>query len=195
MSEKKIEENNAKEEQAQDRAMQEQSTQEEKKKTEEPTNIVKEILSFVGYLAVVVVLTFLIITYIGQRTQVSGNSMNPMLSNGDSLIVDKISYRFHDPERFDIIIFPYEYQEKTYFIIDGEPLDESYGLETIEEDNRGMAEEPIHLGDDEYFVMGDNRNNSEDSRFYDVGNIKRERIVGRAWVRIWPFSSFGILKK
>lgn len=185
--------------------------QEENKKT----NLKKEILEMAVYLGIVALLTFLIITFVGQRTQVSGDSMNPMLHNGDSLIVDKISYRFHDPERFDIIVFPYEYKEKTYFIkriiglpgetvqiekdgtilINGEELEESYGLEVIDEYNRGLAEDEIQLGEDEYFVMGDNRNNSEDSRFSDVANIKRDRIIGRAWVRIWPLSDFGVLKK
>lgn len=60
--------------------------------------------------------------------------------------------------------------------------------------NAGIASDPIVLGEDEYFVLGDNRNNSEDSRYAAVGNIKRSDIDGRAWVRIWPFDSFGILK-
>ena len=159
-------------------------------------------------------MTFLVVTYVGQRTMVIGSSMEPMLSDGDNLIVDKISYRFHDPQRFDIIVFPYKHKPKTYYIkriiglpgetvqideqgniyINGEILSESYGREIIRPENVGLAAEPIVLGEDEYFVMGDNRNNSTDSRFAQVGNIKREDIIGRAWVRIWPFSSFGILK-
>lgn len=56
------------------------------------------------------------IRYVGQRTRVDGSSMENTLTNGDNLIVDKISYRFHEPERFDIIVFPYQYKEDTYFI-------------------------------------------------------------------------------
>ena len=73
----------------------------------------KEILSTSLYLLVVLVLTFLVVTYVGQRTQVIGSSMEPMLSDGDNLIVDKISYRFQDPQRFDIIVFPFQYEENT----------------------------------------------------------------------------------
>ena len=174
--------------------------------------ILKEILSTSIYLVVVLLLTYLIITYVGQRTRVNGSSMEPMLTNGDNLIVDKISYRFQEPERYDIIVFPFKYEEKTYYIkriiglpgetvqiddagniyIDGELLEESYGKEVI--NDSGRASEPITLQDDEYFVLGDNRNDSSDSRVEAVGNIKRDDIIGRAWVRIYPFSKFGVLK-
>ncbi|MBR1770904.1 MAG: signal peptidase I [Lachnospiraceae bacterium] len=176
--------------------------------------ILKELLSTGLYLLGVLVLTWLLITYVIQRTEVDGSSMEPTLSSGDNLFVDKISYRFHDPERFDIIVFPFQYQENTYYIkriigmpgetvqitpdgsiyIDGERLQESYGKEVIREDHIGRASEPITLGENEYFVMGDNRNNSSDSRTTAVGNIQREDIIGRAWVRIWPLSEFGVLK-
>ena len=171
-------------------------------------------ISTLLYLLGVLCLTWLVITFVGQRTEVDGSSMEPTLTNGDNLIVDKLSYRFRDPQRFDIIVFPYKHKEKTYYIkriiglpgetvqidekgdiyINGEILSESYGREIITAENIGLAAEPIVLGEDEYFVMGDNRNNSTDSRYPQVGNIKREDIIGRAWVRIWPFSSFGILK-
>jgi signal peptidase I len=138
--------------------------------------------------------------------------MEPTLSDGDNLIVDKLSYRFHDPQRFDIIVFPYQYGANTYYIkriiglpgetvqideqgniyIDGEKLEESYGKEVIQDP--GIAAQEIHLADDEYFVMGDNRNDSADSRFVTVGNIKKDAIIGKAWVRIYPFQSIGFLK-
>ena len=76
--------------------------------------------------------------------------------------------------------------------INGELLEENYGAETIQ--NPGRAANPITLGDDEYFVMGDNRNNSKDSRSEEVGNVKRSQIIGRAWLRIWPLNKFGLLK-
>lgn len=172
----------------------------------------KEILSFVIYFAVVIVAMFLIIHYVGQRTEVSGSSMENTLSDGDNLIVDKISYRFHEPERFDIIIFPYQYEADTYYIkriigmpgekvriddagniyINSEILKESYGREIILDP--GIAKDEIILGEDEYFVLGDNRNNSSDSRDPSVGIIHKEDIIGRAWLRIYPFDDFGFIK-
>lgn len=172
----------------------------------------KEILSTSIYLLVVLCAAYLIITYVGQRTQVSGSSMETTLSDGDNLLVDKITYRFSEPKRFDIIVFPFQYDTDTYYIkriigmpgetvqidydgniyINGSLMEESYGREVIQ--NPGRAAEPITLGEDEYFVMGDNRNNSSDSRDPSVGNIHRKDIIGRAWVRIWPFSKFGVLK-
>lgn len=138
--------------------------------------------------------------------------MEPRLSNEDNLIVDKITYRFKNPERFDIIVFPFQYDKNTFYIkriiglpgetvyidydgniyINDELLVEGYGKEVIEDP--GLAYTPITLGEDEYFVLGDNRNNSSDSRDPSVGNIKREDIIGRAWIRILPFDKIGFIK-
>lgn len=188
-------------------------TGEKEEKTGERTakNMVKEVLSMALYIAVVLCITFLVVRYVGQRTQVDGHSMENTLFDGDNLIVDKISYRFADPKRFDIIVFPYHYKEDTYYIkriiglpgetvqirdgeiyIDGAILEEDYGKETML--TSGRAADQIQLGEDEYFVLGDNRNHSEDSRFDDVGNIERSEIIGRAFIRIWPFERFGLLK-
>ena len=76
--------------------------------------------------------------------------------------------------------------------IDGEMLDESYGKEVM--DYAGIASEPVELGQDEYFVLGDNRNNSSDSRDPSVGIIHGDQIIGKAFIRIWPLNKFGILK-
>lgn len=190
-------------------------SQENSNKQEEgtkKTDLKKEVLSWIFYILFVIALTYLIITFVGQRTMVDGRSMNATLNDGDNLIVEKLSYRFGDPERFDIIVFPPQESPKEHYIkriiglpgetvqidaegkiyIDGEVLEENYGLETIR--NAGRAAEPITLGDDEYFVLGDNRNNSKDSRSDAVGNVKRSSITGRAWLRIWPLSDIGFLK-
>ena len=139
--------------------------------------------------------------------------MNDTLHNGDSLWIDKLSYHFKDPERFDIVVFPYEEEDDTYYIkriiglpgetvysdedcviyINDEPLEEDYGKEVREENHRGLAAEPVTLGDDEYFVMGDNRNNSRDSRLSDVGNIHKDKFVGKAVFRFT--GGFGFLNK
>ncbi len=174
-------------------------------------NIVKELSAWLIYILVIIVISYLVITFVGQRTQVSGSSMETTLSDGDQLIVDKISYRFRDPNRYDIVVFPYQYEKSTYYIkriiglpgetvqivdgyvyIDGQKLDEHYGNEVME--NPGLAADPVVLGDDEYFVLGDNRNNSQDSRAANVGVIHRDDLLGRAWIRIWPFNKFGVIK-
>ena len=174
--------------------------------------IIKEIITTSLYVLLVLCLSYLFITFVGQRTEVQGSSMEATLSNGDQLIVDKISYRFRDPKRYDIIVFPFRYEDNTFYIkriiglpgetiqidgegniwINGEILEESYGREIIRDP--GLAVEPITLGEYEYFVMGDNRNNSSDSRVEAVGNIHRDEIIGRAFIRIWPLSKSGILK-
>ena len=176
--------------------------------------IMRELLNTAIYLLCVLGAVWLVITFVGQRTEVEGASMENTLHNGDNLIVDKLSYRFHDPERFDFFVFAFEFQVNTYYIkriiglpgetvqimddgsiyINGEKLEENYGMEVIKPETIGRAAEPIELGDDEYFVMGDNRNNSSDSRTDMVGNITRENIIGKAWLRIWPVSDFGVLQ-
>ncbi len=177
----------------------------------EERSIFRELLSWIVYLVCIVAISLLIITYVGQRTRVDGHSMEPTLSDGDNLIVDKISYRFREPERYEIVVFPYRYEENVYYIkriiglpgetiqimdgyvyINGEMLDEHYGAEVME--NPGIAAEPITLGEDEYFVLGDNRNHSSDSRVETVGVIHRDELMGRAWVRIWPLNSFGLIR-
>lgn len=180
--------------------------------TEGKKSVIGETVSFILYIAVVFLVTFLVIHYVGQRTQVSGSSMEYTLSDGDNLIVDKISYRFYEPERFDIIVFPFQQEEDTYYIkriiglpgetvqigedgtilINGMELEESYGREVIQEP--GAAAEPLTLREGEYFVLGDNRNASSDSRDPSVGMIQREDIVGRAWLRIYPFDKVGFIR-
>ena len=118
--------------------------------------VLKEILSTSLYILFVLCAVYLVIHFVGQRTQVQGSSMEPKLSNEDNLIVDKISYRFHDPERFDIVVFPFRYEENIFYIkrviglpgetiridekgnilINGEILEESYGKEVIQSPGR-----------------------------------------------------------
>ena len=85
-------------------------------------------------------------------------------------------------------------EEYGVIYIDDKVLPDTYGKEVIKEYNRHLAAEPIILGDDEYFVLGDNRNHSSDSRIEAVGNISRDRLMGRVVARLWPFNKIGIVK-
>ena len=182
-----------------------------KKKKEKKKTVGQEILSLLCYLGIVLILTFLIVNFVGVRTEVLGTSMQPTLMNRDQLIVEKVSYYFNDPQRYDIIVFPYPEEPSKHYIkriiglpgetvqiidgyvyINGELLDEHYGNAVM--NYAGVAEEPIVLGDDEYFVLGDNRNNSEDSRYANIGNVKEDYIIGRAWYRITSFGDMGRIK-
>lgn len=193
-------------------------TEDKKDKLEEKTqntkkiNYKKEIIDMIIYFAIVLVVVGFIYNFVGQQVEVSGASMENTLHDKNHLILEKVSYHFEDPERFDIIVFtPYENNDRLYYIkriiglpgetvqiidsniyINGELLEEDYGKDPIVDG--GIAKEPITLGEDEYFVLGDNRNNSKDSRYADVGNVKRDSIMGRTWIRIWPLNEIGILK-
>lgn len=78
--------------------------------------IIKELAGWLLYIVLIIALTWTVVTFVGQRTEVSGSSMETTLSDKDQLIVDKMTYRFRDPKRYDIVVFPYQYQDNTYYI-------------------------------------------------------------------------------
>ncbi len=179
---------------------------------EKQINYGREIIEMITYFVVVIVCVLLIHQFVGQQIEVSGSSMESTLHNEDHLILEKISYEIDKPKRYDIVVFrPYSGDKDTYYIkrviglpgetiqiigsdiyIDNRLLEEDYGNNPIADG--GIAKEPFVLGKDEYFLLGDNRNNSKDSRDLSIGAVKRKAIIGRAWVRIWPFKDFGVLK-
>jgi signal peptidase I len=165
-------------------------------------------LKLAVYFLIATGIVFLFTKNVAQRTVVSGDSMYPTLKDGDNLIVEKISYKLSNIKRYDIVVFPYDENGiETYYIkrvialpgetvlikdgtiyIDGEKLNDEYGYYTDGYILKGyLAEEEIELMDDEYFVLGDNRNNSKDSRI--IGPVKKEAILGRAFFRFYPFTS------
>lgn len=184
----------------------------QRRRKEQRRKNVKEVVSTIIYLIILCTIVYLVLHYVGQRTVVRGDSMDTTLSDGQNLIMDKISYRFHDPERYDIIIFPgpEEYGEHPYYIKriigmpgetvqikdgevyinDKELKSDVYGI-TDSIDEAGIAQEPLTLGSDEYFCLGDNRPISYDSRYEEVGPVHRSEIIGKVWIRIWPLNKFG----
>ncbi len=179
---------------------------------EKETSYGKEILEMLVYFVIVIISVLLIHQFVGQQIEVSGSSMESTLHNEDHLILEKVSYEINRPKRYDIVVFrPYSEEKDTYYIkrviglpgetiqiigsdiyINDSLLDENYGNNPIMDG--GIAQKPIVLAKDEYFLLGDNRNNSKDSRDESIGPVKRSAIIGRAWVRIWPFDKFGILE-
>ncbi|NMB44279.1 MAG: signal peptidase I [Clostridiales bacterium] len=165
-----------------------------------------EILIFLLQIGAVVFLAYLTVNYGIERTTVYEDSMNPTLVEDDSIIIDKFTYRLSDPKRFDVIVFLKTDKEHSYYNIkriiglpgetvqiksDGIYINDKKIEEDIEVedmDNFGLASEPILLDENEYFVLGDNRNKSEDSRFANVGNIIRDNILGKAWIRTNDFN-------
>lgn len=165
------------------------------------------------YTKIVAIILFALIfvriinAYVVEETIVSGTSMNPTLQGSDTLLIDKITYKLSDLKRYDVIVF--NYNESALYIkrIIGLPGDrvsikdgQAYVNGILLADDplindtmtyAGIAEKEITLGEDEYFVLGDNRNNSYDSRYEQVGVVKKKYIIGRVWLRIFPISKFG----
>lgn len=188
-----------------------QDISEEVQKLSKKSNRKGLLFDLIFYAILIFLCIFILPNYVLQRTIVDGASMEETLHDGDNLYVEKLSYRFEALKRFDIIVFyPYGRENKDYYVkriiglpgetvqiigsdiyIDGNILEESYGKEPITDP--GRAKNPIKLGQDEYFVLGDNRAISKDSRSEEVGNVKKENIGGRAIFRVKPLSRFGTI--
>lgn len=179
---------------------------------EQNSSLTKDIIDMLIYVSVLVAVILLIHTFVGEQVKVRGTSMENTLLDEDRLFLEKISYNLDKPKRFDIVVFhPKNTSDKTYYIkriigLPGETiqivdskiyinnvlLEENFGKEDMIDP--GIAGQGILLSEDEYFVLGDNRNNSTDSRFPSVGAVTLDSIQGKAWLRILPISQFGILE-
>ena len=177
---------------------------------------VKEFMSELGQWAVailiVVILAYSIVTFGLQSVTMIGQSMDPALNNQDVVLINKRAYTFSDPKRYDIIAFKLKEDSESYFNIKriiglpGETVQIKNGKIFIDgnvltdlpfEDlimTEGLALDEITLGENEYFVIGDNCNNSEDSRYVNIGNILEKEISGKVFFRISPRSEIGFVK-
>lgn len=181
----------------------------EKKKVNIP--IVKEVITWIVEIFIVLAIAFVFVCYIGLRTSVVGQSMSPTLENRQEILVNRFIYSITNPKPNDIVVFLPNGNEKSHYYVkrviavpgdkvqikdgavyvNGELFDEK--AETAAILDAQLAAEEIELGEDEYFVLGDNRNNSEDSRYANIGNVKKEYIIGKAWFIVSPFQDFGFL--
>ena len=179
---------------------------------QEETSLGKEILSWLQIIVAAVVIAFVLNNFVIANSRIPTGSMENTIMSHSRVIGSRLSYIKDDPERGDIVIFRYPDNEKLYYVkrviglpgetvqvidgyayIDGQQLtSDIYGAEIM--DSPGIAAEPITLGEDEYFLLGDNRNHSSDSRDPSVGILHREDLIGKAWVRIYPFDKMGVIR-
>lgn len=155
------------------------------------------------------VLAVLIMTFVARAFTVDGPSMLPTLHNGERLMIDKISYRLREPQRGEIVVFRYPANPREHFIkriigLPGDVVEIRGGRVYI----NGVALEepylaaptlgrfgPVRVPESRYFVLGDNRNNSEDSRYPQVGFVPRALLEGRALWRYWPITRMGLIRR
>ena len=187
---------------------------------EDGTNRVRGIVCWITDIIVVVAMACYTVYAFGNLVVVSGNSMSPLLNSEDIVLMNQLKLDLGKPERFDVVVFEREDQKRnikriiglpgeTVQIQDGQVLINGQVLEekgiTMEVDGEmvkaqkkialaGLAENPVLLGADEYFLLGDNRDSSEDSRFANVGNVKESQIIGKVWFRIHPTLNMGIIR-
>lgn len=171
-------------------------------------SVIKEWPILLVEVVVAILLAVLLIVFGFEKTQVNGKSMDPVLKDGDVIFVSKIAYIGFKPKRNDVIVYRQDGKEHSYNSVKrviglpGEKVQIKDGKVYIndkeyKEINKvdamvsgGVAEDPIELDKGEYFVLGDNRNQSEDSRYSSVGMIKKKEIVGKAWLRLKPNFNF-----
>lgn len=181
----------------------------EKKKVNIP--IVKEVITWITEIAIVLGIAFAFVYFIGLRTSVVGQSMLPTLENRQEILVNRFIYSVTSPKPNDVVVFLPNGNEKSHYYVkrvigvpgdrvqikdgavyvNGELFEEA--VETAAVLDPELAAEEILVGEDEYFVLGDNRNNSEDSRYANIGNVKKKYIIGKAWFIVSPLEDFGFL--
>lgn len=174
--------------------------------------LVREVLSWIVELVVVIGLAYVLVSSFGIRTNVVGQAMEQTLENDDDILVNKFAYIISKPKQGDVIVFlPNGNKKSHYYVrrvvaVPGDTVqikdgalyvnDELYkeSTDVASMEDAGIASDAVKLEKDEYFVLGDNRNNSEDSRYANIGNVKRDYIIGKAWFRFSGLGSFGTIK-
>jgi len=173
----------------------------------------KELIELVKSVIIAAIAAFLIITFIFRPVSVDGLSMFPTLNNADRLIIEKVTYYFRKPARGDVVVFNYAADPKQQYIkrviavggdkvkihdqkvyVNGEPLKEPYIFEAMDAMIDQTYENEVTVPKETLFVMGDNRNNSKDSRYSDVGFVDLKQLLGKTFTRIFPFNKIGGIK-
>ncbi len=175
----------------------------------EEDSMLCRIIRWIVDIVVVIALAWFAVYSFGSQVKIVGQSMLPDLAGDDVVLMNRLIYDLKDPERFDVVVFEREDLKSNikriiglpgetvqiiegYIYINGERLEADNGLNQVA--LAGLAEDPIILEDDEYFLLGDNRDSSEDSRFYNIGNVKRSQIKGKIWFKILPIFDIGFVE-
>ena len=183
-----------------------------KRKRELNIPLLREIAVWILELAITVAIAGMCVYFVGVRTTVVGQSMSEQLRDGDQVLINRFIYKVSKPKVGDVIVFLPNGNEKSHYYIkrvvaaggdtvqivdgviyvNGAPLEDVHFSGTISDP--GVAAEEQKLAADECFVMGDNPGGSEDSRFANIGNVKSDYIIGKAWFKLLPFSDAGFIK-
>ncbi|RHT39917.1 signal peptidase I [Firmicutes bacterium AM31-12AC] len=176
------------------------------------TEKVKTAIEWGTEIIVVCILAWMLVCFFGQRVSNAGDSMSPVLKNGDVVLINRIVYDARKPKRGEIIAFRPNGNENAHYCIKrvvglpGEMVQIKDGkvyidgkvqkknVYTSDLDFAGIAEKKLTLGETEYFVLGDNSAGSDDSRLADIGNVKREDIGGKVWFVTNIGKNFGFVK-
>ena len=167
------------------------------------------VMKFIVDIVLIICAAYLFVMAFFTNVNVVGHSMNDTLNDGDVALINKVAYDFGTPDRYDVIAFEpkvanvSEYYIKRIIGLPGETVQIKDGRVYIDGSllkndvidmqiyNAGIASEPVKLGANEYFVLGDNRNNSDDSRFSNAGLVSLDSIIGKIWLVAYPFRNFG----
>lgn len=171
------------------------------------SNPLRQAVGWIVDIVLVLYMAGFVIYGFAMQVDIAGQSMFPVLNSEDVVLVNRIVYNFTDPKRYDVVVFRREDQKsnvKRIIGLPGEEIQIKAGLIYIngivlEHEQfhlaslAGLAEEPVQLGENEYFLLGDNREGSEDSRFANIGNVRRNQIIGKVWLRTSPFIDLGLI--
>ena len=161
----------------------------------------RRVMRWIVDIVVVISLAWFVVYGFGTQIKIAGQSMAPQICSDNVVLMDRICYDLGQPHRFDVVVFEREDHKSNvkrviglpgeivqiidgFIYIDGEKLEAENDLSHVV--LAGIAEYPVTLGEDEYFLLGDNRDGSEDSRFANIGNVKRNQIRGKIWLRLTP---------